>query len=236
MDKLKNYLQQHKEALDVDEPSTKVWEGIVQQTSKPKRSIMLYMRWAVAACIIGLAVVGGISLFTTNKPIPVAPIAQQTPTTIKTATPPVAVKPTTEKPIATKQIFAAANSSKQKGNNNLTANKTIEHAVQKIDADFIQVVTLQREKINNTPLFGETQQYFNAFKLQMQMLDKDEAAIRTTIKTKAFDDELLTALITIYQQKLALLKSLQTEINKTNNRYKQTKEPVDTTASYFINI
>ena len=48
--------------------------------------------------------------------------------------------------------------------------------------------------------------------------------------------ELLDQLINLYQQKLNTLKQLQTEMNKTNTRYKQSRGPVDSTRTYFLNL
>ena len=85
-------------------------------------------------------------------------------------------------------------------------------------------------------MYAETPEYFNDFKIQIKQIEKDEKAIKSDIAKRGMTDELLDQLINIYEQKLNTLKQLQIEMNKTNNRFKQNRGPVDSTRTYFLNI
>jgi hypothetical protein len=67
-------------------------------------------------------------------------------------------------------------------------------------------------------------------------MERDEQNIKRDIRKGGLTDELLDQLINVYQQKLNMLKQLQNEIHKTNNRFKQNRGPVDSTKPYFLNI
>ena len=73
------------------------------------------------------------------------------------------------------------------------------------------------------------------------IIEKDDYSYTVKEDKHKKDKEGLTAnqldqLIDLYQYKLTVLKQLQLEMNKTNNRFKQNRGPVDSTRAYFINI
>ena len=72
--------------------------------------------------------------------------------------------------------------------------------------------------------------FFRKLKIKVYKRQKKE------ISKKGLTDQQLDQLINLYQYKLTVLKQLQLEMNKTNNRYKQNRGPVDSTRAYFINI
>jgi hypothetical protein len=86
------------------------------------------------------------------------------------------------------------------------------------------------------PMYAESPDYFLDFKQQIKQIEKDEKEIKTDITKKGMSDELLEHLINLYQQKLSVLKQLQIEMNKTNNRYQLNRGPVDSTKTYFLNL
>jgi hypothetical protein len=261
MDKLPSYLQTHKAAMDFDEPSTLLQQKIIQQSNPfiaKKVIVMQWVKWAAAACVISFAGIGVYSLLS-NKKIDTSTIASKTQAekiqNIDTNT--AAILPTETiaknedtdavlpKTNATKQPLINVTKSKRQSpllaKTKLTKTTTpqqtpINKAIEAIDEQFLQVVNIQKDRIKNTPLFAENEAYFNDFKVQMKILDKDEKATRNTLKKDPLNADVLGGLITIYQQKLGLLKSLQTEINKLNNKYKQNKEPIDSARTYFLNI
>ncbi|MBC7650217.1 MAG: hypothetical protein H7101_00550, partial [Deinococcales bacterium] len=56
MDEFKKYINQRIEELDIDMPSEKVWQSIKQDLARVKHNAtFIYMKWAVAACVITLA-------------------------------------------------------------------------------------------------------------------------------------------------------------------------------------
>jgi hypothetical protein len=67
-------------------------------------------------------------------------------------------------------------------------------------------------------------------------MDEDEKEMRKTITKSGLTNEMLLLLINIYKQKLVVLEKLQTEINKTNNRYKQNKSPNSIQENYFLKL
>lgn len=85
-------------------------------------------------------------------------------------------------------------------------------------------------------MYAETPEYFNDFKIQIKQMEKDEKVIKSDIAKRGMNDELLDQLINLYQQKLNTLKQLQLEMNKLNSRYKKSRQPVDPTRTYFLNI
>ncbi|MFX6911481.1 hypothetical protein ABTH68_19650, partial [Acinetobacter baumannii] len=80
-----------------------------------------------------------------------------------------------------------------------------------LEANFTQVINLQKARISTTPMYAESAAYFDAFKVEMRQMEKDEAEIKKDISSKGMTNELLDQLINIYQQKLNILKQLQLE-------------------------
>ncbi|MEN9600318.1 MAG: hypothetical protein RL596_2642, partial [Bacteroidota bacterium] len=109
-------------------------------------------------------------------------------------------------------------------------------SIQTLEANFTQVINLQKARISTMPMYAESAAYFSDFKVQLKQMDKDEVQIKMDISRKGMNDELLDQLINLYQQKLNILKQLQLEMNKTNNRYKQNRGAVDTVRTYFLSI
>ena len=72
--------------------------------------------------------------------------------------------------------------------------------------------------------------------MQIQQIEADEKQLKKEISKKGLTANQLDQLIDLYQYKLTVLKQLQLEMNKTNNRFKQNRGPVDSTRAYFINI
>ena len=98
------------------------------------------------------------------------------------------------------------------------------------------MVKLQLKNIRSTPVYGETADYFNVFKQTLKQIDTDEANIKNNIKTNGLNDVLLEQLINVYQEKINVLKNLQQEMNKINNKVKDNQLPSDSLKSHFINI
>lgn len=239
MDKLKKYVQQRTDDLNFDEPSPKLWGSIEAKIHQPKAkiiplNILQISKWLAAACIIALAGLGVKSLLQPNNQKDLQPIAKQEievkqPETVADKKE-VIVK--TNPKVISNKIELLKSSQKKVNNHFYAANEVLKE----IDSRFVNIVAYQKGKINNTPLFAENANYFASFKEQMLLLDDDEKTIRKKIRTEEFNMEFFNALITIYQQKLDVLKSLQFEMNKLNNKYKQNRGPIDSTNSYFINI
>eukprot|EP01136_Pigoraptor_vietnamica_P041338 Opistho-1_new@14205 len=109
-------------------------------------------------------------------------------------------------------------------------------ALQHMQNSFTQVINLQRERVSSMPMYAESPAYFNDFAIQIRQMEKEEKQIKSDIARRGMTDGLLDQLINLYQQKLTILKQLQTEMTKTNNRYKQNRVPVDSAKTYFLKI
>jgi hypothetical protein len=109
-------------------------------------------------------------------------------------------------------------------------------ALNEIESSFTQVINLQRARVSAMPMYAEAPEYFNDFKIQIRQMEKDERVIKSDLSKRGMKDELLDQLINLYQQKLNILKQLQIEMNKANNRFKQNRGPVDSTRTYFLNL
>ena len=66
-------------------------------------------------------------------------------------------------------------------------------------------------------------------------MDEDEMLLKKDIESYGMNDQLLEALINIYQQKLNLLKILKAEIHKMNKTTKE-KQMQGRLPSYYLNL
>lgn len=238
MDELKKYLQENSYKMDTDMPSDKLFDRIKTSTAGSKKTgaRTITFRFAAAACIAA-GIFTGIKLLEKNT---------------KKEEPATVVKPAqtnsqkednliTQAPAGTLvPDLTAVNTEK-----NLTSPKTAPGKKQipesyqllhSFEYNYTRLVNLQLKMIRQTPLYEETTGCFNDFKYALQQIDRDEAAIKTTIKKSGLNDELLEQLINVYQGKIDLLKSLQNEIARMNTKIKNNSQPADSMKTYFINI
>lgn len=230
MDKLKEYLLRHQADLDVDSPASDAWEHISRFPAKSRFSTWV-VRYAVAACLIALAGVGLWLVTKTNKTP--APAKEVTGNTIRKEentirkeekTPVKDIARTTSKP---KQARRKARSQKPAELSDETA---------AIDKSYSSLIDYQLRKLRATPLYAENGSYFSFYTEQFRQMDQDEQAVKKDIKTYGLTDELLEQLINVYQQKLDVLKNLQTEINKMNNKVRQKEAPLEKPKVHYLNI
>ena len=253
MDKFKQYLQEHSRELDVEEPGQRVWMSIhdKQIASKPAFSMFTILRYAAAACIIALAGIG-IWHLTGNQTKEVVAIVKQKIDTLRG----IQNIKTEKDSLVAPLNMASANSDEHlkvnnhEGSEKLKATDSNNHKSSKgrerktlemgelryVENSFMQVINIEKQKLNNSPLYAESPAYFNDFKNRMMQMDNDEKMLRNDIRTKGPGSDMIDQLINIYQQKLNLLKQLQTEMNKMNSRYKQNKPASDSLSTYFLNI
>lgn len=247
MDRFKQYLQQHAGNLGNDEPGEKVWQQLQQRLHPVKKSnrVILYTKYAIAACLIALAGIGArllVSSYKKNIPV-IATIVIPETNNPQTTNPVLSNHPAKEKQ---KTITAAIEKIKKEKKPSLkkalfnspkdTSEENALPGLHNMENNFARVISLQRLKINATPLYAEGPPYYKDFKIELSQMEKDEQAIKNDIVQIGMTDELLSQLINIYQQKLSVLKKLQIEINKTNNRYRQNRKAVDSTKIYFLNL
>jgi len=241
MDKFKQYIQQHKTELNTKEPSANLWLNIQQQLpTKKSATVLTIFKWAAAACIIVLCGFGVLYLLNINKQnnnVAVnknqqtnQPIEIQKETTpqenLENNNPQIAQANAATNSTSTEKNKQPASTQTQKKNNN---NNEVEATLQSLDSRFINIINLQKEKISSTPLYTESPSYYSDFIVRFKEMDSDEKTIKNAIAKQGLTDDLLSRLINIYQQKLNVLKDLQKEINKTNNRYMQNHQPSENT-------
>ncbi|MBA4196955.1 MAG: hypothetical protein C0459_05305 [Chitinophaga sp.] len=252
MDKFKQHLQQNRTELDSKEPAADLWLNIQQQLpAKKMATVITIFKWAAAACVVVLCGFGVLYLLSNGKPKNDVAVKQNQSIT----QPSDAQKETTtqqdnennnpqqlaENNASTDNISTQKNNrrSTDKQPQTLTNNET-ETTLQSLESSFINIINLQKAKISATPLYTEGPGYYNDFVARFKDMDNDEQIVKKAIAKQGLTDNLLSRLINIYQQKLNVLKALQTEINKTNSRYMQNRQPSDstnqTTFIHFNNI
>ena len=243
MDELKNYLQQHTEDLNRDEPRPQVWQNILQQSKPVKKTgvVPMIIRWAAAACIVVIGGVGAWYAFSKKQNLPAETATIKTVKT-KPVTPPAIIQSqpvVIEKKYPETDVVAMARPSKKNHLKPIPAKVNSNAALAElhnIETSFTQVINLQRERISSIPMVAASPDYFNEFKLQIRQMEKDEKAIKSDITRHGMNDVLLDQLINVYQQKLNVLKQLQLEMTKANNRFNQNHGPIDSTQSYFLKL
>jgi hypothetical protein len=240
MDKLKEYLLRHQADLDVDSPASDTWEHIESKMSdeshqRPKSGFSTWVvRYAVAACVIALA---GAGLWLVRAPAPAKEVTENTirkeENTLRKEenTPPKKEKP----PV--KDI--ARNTSKPKQARRKTRSQKppeLSDQTAAIDKSYSSLIDYQLRKLRATPLYAENGSYFSFYTEQFRQMDQAEQAVKNDIKTYGLTDEFLEQLINVYQQKLDVLKNLQTEINKMNNKVRQKEAPSEKAQVHYLNI
>lgn len=249
MDELKKYIQANRAALDSDEPAPGLLQDILAKVEptpqQPSVPVIRIIRWAAAACIFGLAGVGLWSILDQDQPAlprksqPLASNNSKPAAEIKArsseAQPASLAGNTTTQP-NTSPLQHSPEMSKAAAASPANGSSMDLAAFRNIQAGFVQVINLQKARINTIPMYAESADYFKDFSIEIRQMEKEEKIILSAISRRGINNDLLDQLINLYQQKLTILKQLQLEMNKTNNRYKQHRGPVDTTRSYFISI
>ena len=225
MDKLKDYLLHHQADLDVDSPGNDTWEYIESKIAdKPDqpRIPTRVVRYAVAACGIALA---GVGLWLAIKKQPAPP---------KEKTEIVLRKEENKPATAIVRNTTTPKPAHRKPRSKKPPKPSDEIGI--IDKSYSSLIDYQLRKLRTTPLYAENGNYFSFYVEQLKQMDQDEQQVRNDIKTYGLTSELLGQLINVYQQKLNLLKNLQTEINKMNNKVKEKQAPSEKAEVHYLNI
>ena len=228
MDKLKEYLQSHKADLDVDSPASDTWEYIGSKIPVRSGFSSWVVRYGVAACVIVLAGAGLWMGETIKREA--APGKAKIENAIRKE------EKTPGKDIG-KDIVRNTSKPKQarhKAGSPKPAESSDE--VDIIDKSYSSLIDYQLRKLRATPLYAENGSYFSFYVEQFKQMDQDEQAVRNDIKTYGLTNEFLEQLINVYQQKLNVLKSLQAEINKMNNKVREKQTPTEKPDIHYLNI
>lgn len=237
MDKLKQYLQENSEGLDVNQPGDEVWDkiqkaGNLQPSAKrvlmyPARAKRLWLYAAAASVIVllfaGLKWItqkpGTESIALASVPVPAVPKNAIDTASFNNSKPSETIAAIKEP--AKTPLYPAVNPYELLGS---------------FSHNYRQLVKLQLKSIRRTPVLAEDPAYFDDFKTALVQIDRNEKGIRAVIKKQGISEDLIEQLINLYQQKLDVLKTLQSEINKLNNRAKEDHPRSDSLSGYFLNI
>ena len=241
MDEFKKYLRENRHLLDVESPPrNEVWERIQQRGPVSKKMLMTPLaRWIAAACIVLLTGAATYMLWPSKTDAELAntelktqnskPETNNTPEIIGRTDTPGSVT----SPLPGEVVTASAGAKTKKSTDNVPtksqkvsrpALKKKKSAVDMLQENYASIINLQLKKLEATPIHVESPGYFHAFKKQWYDMEKDEKKIKDDIQVYGLNDAVLTQFIQLYQQKLLLLKQLQDEINKMNNRAQQYPE------------
>ncbi|HEX2845604.1 MAG TPA: hypothetical protein VHN59_03565 [Chitinophagaceae bacterium] len=233
MDELKKYLQNNRSHIDTDMPDDELWKG-VKNSLHPPATIPLFVKWMVAACLV-LAVGTGIYFFT--HPAEKILVTDTSPNDTSSAIAPADTTANEEKNaekqsplpviaekepvIVHKKKTILKNTVIVPGREKQTRSAPL-YGFEGIEASYAAMLDIQLERVRTQPIYAEDPGYFHLFKKQFADLARDEEQVKQQLKLSPYDETLLDELITIYQRKISVLKQLQFEINKMNNKVKQT--------------
>jgi len=213
--------------------------GFATQTGFPARSgfSIWVVRYAVAACVIALAGAGSWLIIKNNK----APsdTAKQNSGAIKRDSGKEKIEntPRTEEKTPDKDLArntAKAKQARHKARSPKPAELPDEIDI--IDKSYSSLIDYQLRKLRATPLYAENGSYFSFYIEQFKQTDQDEQQVRNDIKTYGLTNEFLEQLINVYQQKLNVLKNLQTEVNKMNNKVREKQAPSEKPEVHYLDI
>lgn len=240
MDKFKQYLQDNKGALDTEKfPMEENWELIRQRLPLQKEKTAPF-HWGIAASFLIVVVVGLYAIYQ-NRPVG-NPIAQEVPEEIKSQR----VKDTVSNTVKRNTGALDSGSGNQLITRNKEKNNTKVRKIKKtkqplseteqMDMGFQAVINAQLRTIRTTPFYAESPDYFSYFKKEYSILEKDENTLKMEAKNNGMNEQYLSQLIDIYQGKLSLLKRLQAEIQKMNNRIRQIDPEAENRTPVYLNI
>ena len=223
MDQFKKHLREHRDDLDIEKPpSFDTWpvQSPVTQVSRP------FVKWLAAALVVSIV---SIMLFWMNQPS-----TQQSPKqtniierdtfrqiTESTTRPDSLIademKPhdtsTADGPGLRRKIPAVTNNSKIP-----RKRKEAPTSFESLETNYATIINYQLRRLERTPIYAESADYFHVFKKQWYDLQKDEEQLKTDIQAYGLNDMIVDQVIQLYQNKISVLKQLQKEINKMNLR------------------
>lgn len=249
MDDLKKYLQSNAEHIGNDTPSQRVWQNIatqmnplVEKNKKTSPVFFTIFKYSVAACVVLLAGVGVWFLAHNHAEPNVVYIKESSNNIIENQSDSeFAAIATPDTPFSILHTTASNAVETSNINENILKQNTEQKnkywvQVKNVDSQFNQVINIQKNIINKTAIYTESPHYFKDFMTDYKQMEEDEKGIKKDIAAMGFTNDLLEQLINVNQQKLSLLKQLLVEINKTNNRFKQNRNLLDTVKVYYLEM
>jgi hypothetical protein len=237
-DILKNHIRQHAHEFEIETPGEPVWDTIGKKITsvKPGKTIKI-QRWfsyAAAACI--LVFIGWqISMYlgkSTNQPV--APVIVKQPALKNSEKTDRITGDTINKELAMERPVHKSAPEESKNESRIaakpvltvkkrTAVKTVKKVklpseVLQIQTGYDNLIASQVSYIQSMAIYGENPGYFEGFVNDFKLLDNQEKQLRKSIALEGLQENSINELAMIYQQKLMVLKKLQTEIDKTSTR------------------
>jgi hypothetical protein len=258
MDEFKKYLQANRDSLDTDEPGGDLWKGVKQTLHPPKR-IPLFWKQLAAACVLAAIATGSYFFLrpaADPSTDPVVIVKEEHPATEAIDTVhriPVPAREKDELAVVPQHIEKApvvetvakrkkqdlALSKKQTGAvamRNPSSESDSLYGFESLEASYASMLDIQLEKLRTQPIYAESPEYFSFFKKEFNDLEKDEEKLKKLLIKSEDKVARLDELMLIYQQKISILKQLQFEINKVNNKVKQTDAGIQTQKPSYIHL
>jgi hypothetical protein len=245
MDELKKYIREHRDELDVEmPPPSHIWQNKTA-TKQPLTTIVI--KWLAAASVIlilSTAIYWGMST-SRHKSWPQAEVIKKDSNKIlqRHADSLNDSVPQQVKNIAGKNSndLASREEEQKKGLairprvsvQTRSKNKLTHSASKSLEANYASIISYQLKRLERTPIYIESADYFHVFKKQWYDMEKDEEKIKEDLDTYGLSDMLVDQFIQLYQQKIGLLKQLQTEIDKMNIRARNNPEFRKQTPTYL---
>lgn len=248
MDEFKKYLFDHRDELDHEKPPhPQVWKHIQRETQVIKKPVLpLIVKWMAAAAILA-----AVSILIYQLQRPAKPDGTQLAVTDppKQDSSPVvnspadAGKPSTPVTETSIQELPGNKTIKEKTPAPITGRiakkeRPVKKSnpvspLQAVEDNYATIINYQLQKLETTPIYAESPGYFHVFKKQWLDLERDEKKVKQDVKLYGLNNMVVDKLIQLYQQKLWLLKELQSEINKMNVRAKQHPDIQRTNPAYL---
>jgi hypothetical protein len=228
MDKLKEYLLLHKAGLDVDTPASESWDTIGSKIPARSRIPLWIGKYAAA-----LIVLAGTSLWLI---VGEHKAPRETAKQDRGAVIPADSSKYDSGALAKERGTGTMKMEDSGRKAALVPDEDAAEAIDRIDKSYSSLIDYQLKKLRTTPLYAENGSYFSFYVNQFKQMDRDEQEVRDAIKTYGLTNEFLEQLINVYQQKLNLLKNLQTEINKMNNKVREKQSPLEKPEVHYLNI
>ena len=228
MDQFKKYLRDHRSDLDVEVPPAGLWE------KKPvNRTVKLNPRkWMAAASIF--LIISSIFYWMSGE-LHSDKTVQHKPAWIDSTAKRARIDSlNNEKHIA--EDYPVSSNSAEPKNEIITSQKNVivkrressskfkdKNAVQTsplqtLENNYASIIAYQLKRVERTPIYAESADYFHVFKKQWYDLERDEEKIKRDISLVGLNDIIVDQFIQLYQNKIELLKQLQSQIDKMNLR------------------
>jgi hypothetical protein len=231
MDKLKKYLRDHEVEMEFDVPDDSVWQRIeadIPASPGRKATIRLIRRLAVAATIVGVIIAGAYWWFS------------RTGDEIVKNNPEIIHENSNQKDslpgIDTSNYQPSRDVAAVKPTRLVKPEQLLHKEVATISQGYTRLINYKLKELRTTAIHAENPGYFSLFTNRLRKMEKDEQRLKSDLSKYGVTDELLEQLINLYQQKLNVLKSLQAEIKKMNNKVIENKGASKKGSKYYLNI